>query len=85
MFPAPATMNDDERAIGSNYSGLRWLLGFAMAAAPTIAVYYADWKLAFAIASFTVIGLLNEIGARLYDLCIRHRRTNLLLAERGGQ
>lgn len=74
----PATMSEDENKIGSGYQV--WL-GWALFAAPIIAIRYIDLKVIAAFSIGTGLLLLHEIGGRLYDLCIRLRRTNLLLSE----
>ena len=75
----PATMSEDEEKIGSGYQV--WL-GWVFFAAPIIAINYVDLKTVAAFSIGAALFLLHEIGGRLYDLCIRLRRTNLLLAER---
>jgi len=76
MFNARDTEADDEKFISKGYQ--RWLAPF-LAAIPVAVAGYADTKWVVASGFLVVIMLLHEIGGRLYDLCIRVRRTNLLL------
>jgi hypothetical protein len=76
MFHAPETSTDDERFISNGYG--QWQ-GPVMALIPFAVANYADTKWVVATGFALGILLLNEIGGRLYDLCIRLRRTNLIL------
>ena len=72
----PANMKEDEHVIGRNYKPG---LGVLLAIAPIAAAQYADTKWVVAIGFAIALPLLNETNGRLYDLCIRLRRTNLLI------
>lgn len=75
---APRDMQEDEHRIGSGYR--LWVIP-ALVAIPLIVAYFiGDLKWVVAASACVAIIQLNEIGGRLYDLCIRARRTNLLLA-----
>ena len=45
-----------------------------------VVAYYADTKWLLAVGIGLVLIMLNEIDAHLYDICIRLRRTNLILS-----
>lgn len=75
----PADMAEDERRIGRGYQN--WLMS-ALAGAPFMVALFADTKWVVAIGFFVGIMALIGIEARLHDLCIRARRTNILLNER---
>lgn len=74
----PASMAEDEQKIGSAYQ--TWL-GPVLFAAPLIATQYLEQKWVWAIAIGAALVMLHEIGGRLNDLCIRLRRTNILLRD----
>lgn len=78
---APQTMAEDEHKIGPGYQ--LWL-GWLLFAAPIIAISYVDLKTVAAFSVGAALYMLHEIGGRLHDLCIRLRRTNLLLTERNS-
>lgn len=73
---APDTINDDEKFIGKGYQS--WLTA-VIAIAPFVAVEYFELKYVLALGLGAILVLLHEIGGRLHDLCIRLRRTNILL------
>ncbi|MGX5827156.1 hypothetical protein [Mesorhizobium sp. 43Arga] len=72
-------MADDEKVIGAGYQ--RWLAP-VLVAIPLVAAYYLDIKWVMAISAAILIFMALESGGRQHDLCIRLRRTNLLLAEK---
>jgi hypothetical protein len=77
LYPAPGTTADDEAFIARSYwqpigPGLLIL-------APLGVAYYADTKWVLAVGIGVILIMLNEIAARLYDICMRVRRTNLIL------
>lgn len=74
----PKNPAEDEQRIASGYRS--WVM-LALAGTPTIAAYFFDTKTVLAVGFGLLLALLWEIGGRLHDLCIRHRRTNLLLTE----
>ena len=75
----PAGMTEDERRIGRGYQ--TWL-GPVLAAAPLLVAAFAETKWVVAVGFAAGLCLLHEAGGRLHDLCIRARRTNILLNER---
>jgi hypothetical protein len=74
----PEDMAEDERVIGKAYQPL---LGQLFMFVPLVVAYLADLKWVVASAAAILIGLAHESGGRLHDLCIRLRRTNLLLRD----
>lgn len=74
----PESMQEDERRIGKAYQS--WL-GPVLVAAPVIAVNYVDIKFVAAFGLGAALLMLHEMGGRLHDLCIRLRRTNILLRD----
>jgi hypothetical protein len=76
------TMNDDEATIRTNYRFNHpwdpiWM------AAPLAAAPILDVKWVLAIAASVITFHLIKLEKRLHDLSIRHRRTNLLMSNRG--
>jgi hypothetical protein len=80
LFESPQSAAEDERFISKGYQ--RWLLPF-IGAAP-IAVAWYDQKWVLPVSSAIGLVMLHEIGGRLYDLCIRLRRTNSLLSQQNS-
>lgn len=74
----PETAGEDERVIGRAYQ--TWLTPL-LVAIPIATAQFADVKWVVATSSAVVIALLHEAGGRLHDLCIRARRTNILLRQ----
>jgi len=78
----PADMGEDEHKIGKAYQ--TWLAPVYLIG-PVLAVQYLPIR----EVAFVCVGLalanLHEIGGRLHDLCIRHRRTNILLRDRSAR
>lgn len=76
----PADMAEDEHKIGKAYQ--TWLISVYMFVPFAIAAYVPDikWLIAYGIAALTMNA--HESGGRLHDLCIRLRRTNLLISRR---
>ena len=72
------TMAEDERKIGRAYQ--TWLAPVYFAA-PVVAANYVDMKWVVALGIGAALANLHEIGGRLHDLCIRLRRTNILLRD----
>ena len=72
----PETIGEDEHAIGKAYQ--TWLAPIYLIA-PIAATAYFDQKWVIAAAIGAALVNLHEIGGRLHDLCIRIRRTNILL------
>jgi hypothetical protein len=69
-------MAEDERVIGKGY---QLTVGQFYALVPFGVAYFADVKWVVAASAAILIALTHESGGRLHDLCIRLRRTNLLL------
>jgi hypothetical protein len=57
-------------------------LGGVLVAVPLLVAGVADLKWVVAVGFSAGLALLHEAGGRLHDLCIRARRTNVLLNER---
>ena len=81
MWYGPETMADDEKAIAKGYRTGYWIN--IIYAGILVGVAYFSEELKFVIvAGFIVLFYIcNEIASRLYDLCIRLRRTNELLSK----
>jgi hypothetical protein len=73
----PETMGEDEHKIGKGYQ--TWLAP-VYGAIPLAVAYFADTKWVVAAGFAVAIPLLHELGGRLHDLCIRLRRTNILIS-----
>jgi len=73
---APETPADDERVIAAGYQ--RWLTPLLIAL-PLGTAYFAEMKWVIAVGFAAILAIAHESGGRLYDLCIRLRRTNALL------
>ena len=72
----PETMGEDEHKIGKSYQ--TWLVPIYMFG-PVLAVqYFPVREVAFACVGLA-LGNLHEIGGRLHDVCIRLRRTNIMV------
>lgn len=74
----PESATEDERVIGKAYQA--WL-GPVYIAGPIIATSYLETKWVIAGSLGVALVMLHEIGGRLHDLCIRLRRTNILLRD----
>jgi len=72
----PEDMAADEQVIGRGY---QLTMGSLYAAIPFGVAYFADIKWVIAASAAILILQSHESGGRLHDLCIRLRRTNLLL------
>lgn len=75
----PETPEDDERVIAAGYR--HWLIG-PLVASPLATAWIADIKWVVAVGFVASLYLLNNADARLHDLCIRLRRSNLLLRKK---
>jgi hypothetical protein len=75
----PKDMSEDERTIGKAYQA--WLSPL-WGVIPFAVAYYADTKWVIAVGFAVALPMFHEAGGRLHDLCIRLRRTNILLSER---
>jgi hypothetical protein len=77
----PKDMGEDEHRIGSGYN--MWA-GPLLGAIPLVAAYFqTEIKWVIAIGLAVIIAQIHEAGGRLYDLCIRLRRTNILISTAG--
>ena len=74
----PSDAADDERVIAKGYQ--LWKAPI-LAAVPVATAYFADIKWVIAISAALLIAEAHKAGGRLHDLCIRHRRTNLILSQ----
>ena len=75
----PETMREDEQAIAKGYRTGRALSSVAIVAVIG-AAYYGDTPV-LAVGFGSLFLLVNDVSSRLYDLCIRLRRTNKILSE----
>jgi hypothetical protein len=75
----PEDMAEDEKVIGKGYQSA---IGFLYGAIPFGVAYFADIKWVIAVAASILISQSHESGGRIHDLCIRLRRTNLLLRQK---
>jgi len=74
----PETMAGDEHVIGRGYQlGLNCVLGIV----PIGVAYFAEMKWAIAVGLTILLPMVNELGGRVHDLCIRLRRTNILVRD----
>jgi hypothetical protein len=74
----PTDMADDEQTIGRGYQA--WLTPIYFGA-PFVAAHYVDTKWVIAGGVGATLVLLHEAAGRLHDICIRLRRTNLMLSQ----
>jgi hypothetical protein len=82
LYAAPGTPEDDEAFIARKYRRQLIDLGLILIILIPLGVaYYADTKWVLAVGIGVILIVLNEIDARLYDLCIRVRRINIIAAE----
>lgn len=77
----PETMSEDEHRIGKEYQ--TWMMPLLLAG-PVVGTQFFDQKWVIAISIGIALAFLHEIGGRLHDLCIRLRRTNILLKDRSS-
>ena len=75
----PTSLAEDEHKIGSAYQ--TWFVPIYFLA-PLLAVQYLEMKWVIALSIGAALVNLHEIGGRLHDLCIRLRRTNILLRDK---
>ena len=74
----PENVGEDEQKIGKAYQ--TWLAPI-YAIGPVLAVqYFPVREVGFVCVGVALVNL-HEIGGRLHDLCIRLRRTNILLRD----
>jgi hypothetical protein len=80
MWYGPETMADDEKAIAKGYRTGYWLK--VMFGGILVGAAYSEELKWVIVAGFIVlVYVCDEIASRLYDLCIRLRRTNELLSK----
>lgn len=78
----PSDMGEDEHTIGKAYQ--TWLAPIYLMG-PVLAIqYFPPREVAFICVGLALVNL-HEIGGRLHDICIRHRRTNFLLRDQGSK
>jgi len=75
----PVSPYEDERAIAKGYASiLPYIVPVTMLA---LAVYFGTLRELIGAGLLVVVSVGLAIEARLYDLCIRLRRTNILLVQ----
>ncbi|NIJ16493.1 hypothetical protein [Sphingobium vermicomposti] len=74
----PESTAQDERVIGKAYHVHLLPL---MAAIPLAIAYFFDLKWVVAVSAALIIAQGHEAGGRLHEMCIRLRRTNILLRQ----
>ena len=74
-------MAEDAIRIGKGYRS--WGTGL-LAALPVIVADFAEVKWVVAAAAFSLGVALYEANGRLHELCIRARRTKILLSQKAG-
>lgn len=70
-------MSEDEHVIAKGYRNKTYAY---LAILPLIIAFFFDTKYVVATGAFLIITLLNDTEARLYDLCIRLKRTNTIIS-----
>jgi len=75
----PETTGDDEHVIASGYQN--WFLLALLCAVPITVAIFADTKWVVAAGSAAILIITHAFDGRLHDICIRLRRTNLLLRD----
>ena len=76
LSTGPRDAREDEEKIGKGY--MQWLTPFLLLW-PVVGAQYLDFKTVALWSLGIALVMLHEIGGRLHDLCIRLRRTNMLL------
>jgi hypothetical protein len=77
----PEDMGEDEHRIASGYRK-GWGMAVGACAPIAIVAYFADVKWVLVVGVAEILWAISNVEGRLYDLCIRMRRTNLLLRDR---
>ena len=72
----PETPHEDEMRIGKAYQ--TWLSPILLIS-QCLALQFFEPEAILAVVSGVALVLLHEAGGRLHDVCIRLRRTNILL------
>jgi hypothetical protein len=78
----PETEADDEQVIARGYKA--WLPMLILIAFMLGVAWFSDVKWVLTAGFAVVIALAHQTDGRLHDLCVRVRRTNLLLREIRG-
>jgi hypothetical protein len=73
----PETEADDEQVIARGYKA--WLPMLILVTVVLGVAWFTNVKWVLAAGFAVVIGLAHQMDGRLHDLCVRVRRTNLLL------
>jgi len=81
---APKDMGDDEQTIADGYRS-SWKVSIVAAAIIGAATYYGEVKHVVAAGAFITFVAVTAAEGRLYDLCIRLRRTNELLRAKASE
>jgi hypothetical protein len=76
----PETVADDEQQIADGYRG-GWKVPTIAAVVLGATAHYSETKFVVAVAAFFIVAAVCFAEGRLYDLCIRLRRTNILLRD----
>jgi hypothetical protein len=79
-YHSPPNMEEDEITIKAGY-GLGWF-EWLVVAIPFVAAQFADLKWVVAAGFGALIVVCIFLQGRMYDVCVRLRRTNILLNER---
>jgi hypothetical protein len=76
----PEDMGEDEQRIAAGYrNGWRAPIGSALLIFGV--AYFSELKWVLAVGFVSLVIAINGTESRLYDLCIRIRRTNVLLLQ----
>lgn len=75
---SPKNMSEDEQVIAKGYRNKTY---FFLAILPLAIALFFDTKYVVATAAFLIIIIMNDVEARLYDLCIRIKRTNTIISQ----
>jgi hypothetical protein len=79
----PTDMHDDELRIAKGYKPDFWFYAMRLLTVGAVA-YFFDVKWVIAVGILILVESIQGLADRLYDLCIRARRTNVLLRERNS-
>jgi hypothetical protein len=74
------TMADDEQQIADGYRA-GWKAPVIAGVVLGATAYFSDTKDVVAVGAFLIVAAVCTVEGRLYDLCLRLRRTNILLLE----
>ncbi len=76
----PENMREDEHRIAAGYRK-GWALAVTSCIPMAIVAYFSDVRWVLVVGVLTLVGAIYTVEGRLYDLCIRLRRTNILLRD----